>query len=346
MDLASTPARVTSTHPQIRSTGHPEEGRGDDALTWAARHAWRMADRCVGRSGWKSLIVRNRTHLTEPADIVADLEEHLRLTTNDGRIRPVATIYHPLIRFRAEQLIRYAGDPQYAGYAGTCHRLGWRSNGDLFDVLPVTFELPDGTLHMASLDRSVILEVPIEHPTAPWLSGLGLRWHAAPVIANMLLRNEGHYWPCVFGGWYASDEIAGRDLAPPRRFDVLPQVAETLGLSTDPRVEPLWRDLALGELHRAVVDSFRKAGVTFSTPQQEADRFRRHVDREHASGRSAPTDRSWLMPATNPILCSTDEIADYDPPLPQVDPQYVHVPSLHQMGRHGWDRENDRRKVA
>src|ERR687894_2090866 len=104
-------------------------------------------------------------------------------------IRPVATIYHPGIRFRAEQLIRYAGDPQYAGYAATCHRLGWRSNGDTFDILPVTFELPDGTVHLASLDRSVILEVPIEHPTAPWFSGLGLRWHAAPVIANMLLRS-------------------------------------------------------------------------------------------------------------------------------------------------------------
>jgi len=346
MDLASPPARGTYAAEPIRSTRLHDEDGDDDSLTWVARHAWRMADRCVGRSGWRSLIVRNRTQLTQPEDIVADLEEHLRLTTNDGRIRPVATIYHPSIRFRAEQLIRYAGDPQYAGYAATCRRLGCRSNGDKFDILPVTFELPDGTLHLASLDRSVVLEVPIEHPRASWFGDLGLRWHAAPVISNMLLRNEGHYWPVAFGGWYATDEIAGRDLAPVRRFDVLPQVAAALGLSSDPRVEPLWRDLALGELHRAVVDSFRKAGVMFSTPQQEADRFRRHVDREHACGRSTPTDRSWLMPATNPILCSTDEIADYDPPTPEVDPQYVHVPSLHRMGRHGWDRENDRRKVA
>jgi nitric-oxide synthase len=346
MDLASPPARDTYPHHQIRSTGRPEENCEGDSLTWVARHAWRMADRCVGRSGWRSLIVRNRTHLTEADEIVEDLEEHLRLTTNGGRIRPVATIYHPEIRFRAEQLIRYAGDPQYAGYAATCYRLGWRSNGDQFDILPVIFELPDGTLHLASLDRSVILEVPIDHPTTPWFSGLGLRWHAAPVISNMLLRNEGRYWPCVFGGWYATDEIAGRDLAPERRFDALPRVAEVLGLSSDARVEPLWRDLALGELHRAVVDSFRKAGVMFSTPQQEADRFRRHVDREHAVGRSAPTDRSWLMPATNTILCSTDEIADYDQPTPTVDPQYVHVPALHQMGRHGWNRESDGRKVA
>ena len=346
MAFASRSIRDSHPEPTVRPVDlHPADSE-DDSLTSIARHAWRMADRCVGRSGWKSLIVRNRTELTEPGDIVADLEEHLRLTTNEGRIRPVATVYHPLIRFRAEQLIRYAGDPQYAGYAATCHRLGWRSNGDTFDILPIVFELPDGTLHLASLDRSVILEVPIEHPTAPWFSGLGLRWHAAPVISNMLLRNEGRYWPCVFGGWYATDEIAGRDLAPTGRFDALPRVAEALGLSSDPRIEPLWRDLALGELHRAVVDSFRKAGVMFSTPQQEADRFRRHVDREHASGRTSPTDRTWLMPATNPILCSTDEIADYDPPTPRVDPQYVHVPTLHRMGRNGWDRDNDHRKVA
>jgi nitric oxide synthase oxygenase domain/subunit len=53
--------------------------------------------------------------------------------------------------------------------------------------------------------------------------------------SNILLRNEGHYWPCVFGGWYATDEIAGRDLAPPQRFDVLPQVAEALGLPSGHR---------------------------------------------------------------------------------------------------------------
>ena len=342
MDLVMPATRDTPTIRPARSTGSSEDEPDRNGLTWLARHAWRLADRCVGRSGWRSLVVRDRTDLTTADEIVDNLEVHLRMTTNGGRIRPVATIYHPSIRFRAEQLIRYAGDPQYAGYAATCRRLGWRSNGDLFDILPVIFELPDGTLHLASLDRSVILEVTIRHPVAPWCGDSRLRWHAAPVISNMLLRNDGRYWPCVFGGWYATDEIAGRDLAPARRFNVLPMVADSIGLSRDPRIEPLWQELALGELHRAVVDSFRKAGVMFSTPQQEADRFRRHVDREHCSGRAAPTDRSWLMPATNPILCSTDEIADYDPPTPHFDPQYVHIPRFHRMGRNGWEREEDR----
>jgi nitric-oxide synthase, bacterial len=343
MDLVSPTTGGTPTGGTALSTGPIDDQSDRDTLTWLARHAWRMADRCVGRSGWRSLVVRDRTYLTAADEIVDDLQAHLSLTTNGGRIRPVATIYHPSIRFRAEQLIRYAGDPQYAGYAATCRRLGWHSNGDPFDILPVIFELPDGTLHLASLDRSVILEVEIRHPVVPWYGDPELRWHAAPVISNMLLRNNGRYWPCVFGGWYATDEIAGRDLAPARRFDVLPMVADSIGLSRDPRVEPLWQDLALGELHRAVVDSFRKAGVMFSTPQQEADRFRRHVEREHSHGRAAPTDRTWLMPATNPILCSTDEIADYDTPTPGTDPQYVHVPRFHWMGRNGWDYEEDRR---
>lgn len=346
MNLLSPTQRGTlTTHKPARSHEVSEQGSDDHKLTWLARHAWRLADRCVGRAGWRSLAVRDRTHLTEAREIIEDLEAHLRMTTNGGRIRPLATIYHPSVRFRAEQLIRYGGDSQYAGYAAACHRLGWRGNGDPFDILPVVFELPNGTVHLGSLNRDVILEVSIRHPSGSYFDEMGLRWHAAPVISNMLLRNDGQYWPCVFGGWYATDEIAGRDLAPAHRFNVLPMIAEALGLSRDARVEPLWQDLALGELHRAVVDSFRKAGVMFSTPQQEADRFRQHVDREHELGRATPTDRSWLMPATNPILCSTDRIADYDPPTPQADPQYVHVPSFHRMGRHGWDSEEDRRQV-
>ena len=55
---------------------------------------------------------------------------------------------------------------------------------------------------------------------------------------------------------------------------------------------------------------------------------------------------NWLMPATNPILCSTDEIAEYDPPTPDADPQYVHIPRFHRMGRQGWDPEEDRRSAA
>ena len=62
-----------------------------------------------------------------------------------------------------------------------------------------------------------------------------------------------------------------------------------------------------------------------------------------AVGRATPTDRTWLMPATNPILCSTDEIAEYDPPTPDADPQYVHIPRFHRMGRQGWERDEDRR---
>src|SRR4051794_36065983 len=150
-----------------RRTGPLDDHPRHDFLTSLARHAWRMADRCVGRSGWKSLVVRDRTHLTTAQEIVEDLEAHLSLTTNGGRIRPVATIYHPSVRFRSEQLIRYAGDPQYAGYAATCGRLGWQGTGDPFEVLPVVFELPDGALHLASLDPSLILEVPIRHPVVP-----------------------------------------------------------------------------------------------------------------------------------------------------------------------------------
>jgi hypothetical protein len=125
------------------------------------------------------------------------------------------------------------------------------------------------------------------------------RWHAAPVISNMLLRNDGQYWPCVFGGWYETDEIAGRDLAPARRFNVLPMVADSIG--------------PLRHSRRRTGSAGMSIGST-------------------GLGRAKPTDRTWLMPATNPILCSTDEIADYDPPI-AADPQYVHIPRLDRMSR-------------
>jgi nitric-oxide synthase len=207
MDQVPPSHSLTVVESGSQRTGRLGDHPDQDFLAALARNAWRMADRCVGRSGWQSLVVRDRTHLTTAQEIVEDLEAHLSLTTNGGRIRPVATIYHPSVRFRSEQLIRYAGDPQYAGYAATCRRLGWHGTDHPFEVLPVAFELPDGTLYLASLDRSLILEVPIRHPVVPWSCDPGLRWHAAPVISNMLLRNDGRYWPCVFGGWYATDEI-------------------------------------------------------------------------------------------------------------------------------------------
>jgi hypothetical protein len=36
-----------------------------------------------------------------------------------------------------------------------------RGNGYPFDILAVIFEPPDGTSHLVSLDRSVVIEVPI-----------------------------------------------------------------------------------------------------------------------------------------------------------------------------------------
>ena len=312
-----------------------------EVLTNLAREAWRTSDRCVGRSGWASLRVRDCTHLLDPEEIFADFEEHLRYTTNGGRIRPLVTVYaRPDVRIRSEQLIRYAGDPQYAGYADTCRRLGWTPTGDRFEVLPVLFKV-GSTVYMRRLDPSVIMEAQIAHPTIPGFADLGLRWHAVPAISNMLMRHRhfgtDRYWPVVLNGWYQTDEVAARDLADPERFNVLPEVAAVMGLATNDPADPLWEDLALTELHRAVVWSFRQAGVMYSTPQREARRFCAHIRREHEQGRTVPTDPTWMPPATNPILSATSKIAahEYDPPE-DADTMYVHIPLFHRIGREGW----------
>ena len=69
MEFSST-TRGTPTHGPPGSIGLLDDRPDLDTLTWIARHAWRMADRCVGRSGWKSLIVRDCTRLTEAEEIV------------------------------------------------------------------------------------------------------------------------------------------------------------------------------------------------------------------------------------------------------------------------------------
>jgi nitric-oxide synthase len=52
-------------------------------------------------------------------------------------------------------------------------------------------------------------------------------------------------------------EIASRNLADRNRYDLLPEVARTLGRGPG---KELWQDRALTELNRAVVHSFERAG--------------------------------------------------------------------------------------
>jgi nitric-oxide synthase len=301
--------RLRQMRTEIRQTGTyvhtPQE------LAFGAKVAWRNANRCIGRLYWRSLRVRDRRHASTPAEVAAECVAHLREATNRGNIRPLITVFAPDGRWRRgprihnEQLIRYAGyprpdgvvgDPRNVGITELAHELGWRGAGTAFDVLPLVVGDGAGGQQAFPLPADAVLEVQITHPELGWFADLGLRWHAVPAISNLCLEIGGVCYPAApFNGWYMGTEIGARNFADTDRYDLLPVVADRLGLdvSTD---RSLWRDRALIELNIAVLHSFDKAGATITDHHTESRRFLTHLDREEGNGRQVPADWSWIVP--------------------------------------------------
>ncbi len=283
-----------------------------DELAFGARVAWRNSARCIGRLYWNSLQVRDLRHVTAPEEIFRELCEHLRLAANGGRVRPVISVFAPDAPGRPgprvwnDQLVRYAGhrsrdggvvgDPGYVEFTEQLRRMGWQPPGTAHDVLPLVIEPPDDKPQLFEVPREVILEIPLSHPDHPWFAELGLRWYAVPAISHMRLRIGGvDYGLAPFNGWYMGTEIGARNLVDGDRYDLLPVIADRLGLETR-KDSTLWRDRALVEINLAVLHSFEKAGVKITDHHTESQRFLTHLDREEQQGRMVPTDWSWIVP--------------------------------------------------
>jgi nitric-oxide synthase, bacterial len=285
-----------------------------DELTFGARVAWRNSARCIGRLYWNSLRIRDRRHVTSPAQVAAECVEHLRDATRDGRIRSTITIFaadrpgRPGPRIHNDQLIRYAGhetlggevrgDGRYTEFTARAVALGWRRPNPpgRFDVLPLMISNGDGPPELFEIPRDAVLEVPLLHPELEWFADLRLRWHAVPAISNMPLEIGGVTYPAApFNGWYMGTEIGARNLADEDRYDLLPVLGERLGLDMSSE-RTMWRDRALVEMVRAVQHSFDVAGVTMTDHHTESRRFLTHLEREERAGRSCPADWSWIVP--------------------------------------------------
>ncbi|MEU8621620.1 nitric oxide synthase oxygenase [Streptomyces sp. NPDC048623] len=308
-------------------------------LAFGARVAWRNAARCIGRLYWRSLVVRDLRQVTAPGEIAEECFEHLRLAANGGRIRPVISVFapdrpgRPAPRIANDQLIRYAGhrtaggswvgDPRSARLTAEARALGWKRDEEAFQVLPLMvrerpgarpewFELPDGT----------VTEVPLRHPDHPWFAEFGLRWYTVPAISEMVLEIGGIRYPAApFNGWYMGTEIGARNLADTERYDLLPRMADRLGLDRSSE-RTLWRDRALVELNVAVLHSFEEAGVTMADHHTESERFLRHIAQEIRHGRPTPADWSWIVP---PVSGSATPVFHryYDPVEPDTRPAFL-----------------------
>ncbi|MGZ4460176.1 MAG: nitric oxide synthase oxygenase [Nocardioidaceae bacterium] len=311
-DAGPVAPRLSQVRREIDATGTYWHTSAE--LSFGARAAWRNNARCIGRLYWRSLQVRDLRTVRDTAAVAARCVDHLLAASNGGKLRPLISVFapetpaRPAPRIWNEQLIRYAGyelpdgkvlgDPRNRAFTGEMIRRGWRPPEErgAFDVLPLLVETVEEGPRMFALPDHAVEEVELEHPELPWFADLGLRWHAVPVISNNRLVIGGVSYPAApFNGWYMGTEIGARNLGDHDRYDMVPVVAERLGLDTSDDAT-LWRDRALVELNRAVLHSFRTQGVSITDHHTESRRFLTHLGKEERAGRSCPADWSWIVP--------------------------------------------------
>jgi nitric-oxide synthase, bacterial len=310
--------RIAWVRAEIAATGSYQHTTGE--LAFGARVAWRNSARCIGRLYWQSLRVRDLRAVRDADRIAAHCVRHLQLAGNDGKVRPVISVFAPdrpgapAPRIYNEQLIRYAGytrpdgsvlgDPRYAGFTNTVLAMGWQppAQPGPFDVLPLLVETRDEGQRLYELPSDAVLEVPLRHPELDWFAELGLRWHAVPAISNMRLVIGGVSYPAApFNGWYMGTEIGARNLVDADRYNLLEVVAERMGLDRS-NEQTLWRDRAAIEINRAVLHSYAEDGVTIADHHTESRRFLAHIEKEERAGRGCPADWSWIVPPISGAL--------------------------------------------
>lgn len=300
----------------------------EDELIYGSKVAWRNTPQCIGRFYWKHLKVQDMRHLATAEEIFAALVEHLRLSTNGGKIQLLLTVFAPQapgkpgIRILNSQLVRYAGyrqpdghivgDPATVEFTEFVRVLGWEGRGGWFDILPVAIQMPGESPRIFTLPSDTVLEVPISHPEYPWFADLGLRWYSHPTIASSRLDIGGiSYTAAPFSGWYTGAEIGGRNLSDEARYNMLPVIARRMGLDTRSD-RTLWKDRALVELNVAVMHSFTTHCVSMIDHHYAARQFVRHEAQEALLGRCTPGE--WRM-LVSPISPATTAIYhhSYDP---------------------------------
>ena len=191
-----------------------------EMLEFGARVAWRNSNKCIGRLFWQSLKVFDRRELLSENAIFEALIEHIRFATNDGKIRPAISIFHPTrVRIWNHQLIRYAGyetdeaiigDPHSIPFTKQLLKLGWqpKSPRGHFDILPLVIQIDDKQPMIFDIPRDAILEVPLEHPDYPDFAKLQLQWYAVPIISDMKFECAGiSFQAAPFNGWYMGQKL-------------------------------------------------------------------------------------------------------------------------------------------
>lgn len=281
-----------------------------EELKHGARMAWRNSNRCIGRLFWESLHVFDQRELTTIEEVKEALFNHIRFATNQGRIKPVISIFNEKqVRIWNHQLIRYAGyeseegtigDPDSIHFTKICKKLGWKGEGGSYDLLPLVIEMNGNPPEFFNLPNEIIIEVPLRHPEFDWFEELHLKWYAVPIISSMALEIGGiSYAAAPFNGWYMGTEIGARNLADEDRYNMLPAVGKRMGLDIQ-KNSSLWKDRALVELNQAVLYSYKEAGVSIVDHHTAAQQFKLFEKQEATADRDVTGDWTWLIPPVSP----------------------------------------------
>jgi len=292
-----------------------------DELTYGARLAWRNSTRCIGRYFWQHLHIRDMRHLETEEEMFNSVIEHIRLGTNNGDLRAILTVFRPgspQIRIWNGQLILYAGyrqpdgsiigDPNNVELTEAVIEMGWQGAGSQFDVLPLVIQIEGKDPRWFEYPDNLILEVPLTHPDFSWFEELNLQWFAMPAVAGMALDLGGiQYTAAPSNGFYMGTEIGSLNLSDKRRYNILPLVADMMGLDRSEE-RTLWRDKALVEVNIAVLHSFRQNGVRMLDHHALSDYFMRFNEDEEKLGRTVYGHWPWLVP---PLSSSTSDLWHY-----------------------------------
>lgn len=307
--------RIAAVREEIRQTG--TYSHTAEELAHGARMAWRHNSRCIGRLFWHTLEVVDAREAETAGEVAEALFSHMKRANNGGRIRPVMTVFRSgdeparAIRIWNHQLIRYAGypgdekhprsgDPASDAFTAVCRRLGWQGKGGDFDVLPLVISIGEEPPRWFPIPEGLVQEVPLSHPDIERFGELQLRWYSVPIVSDMLLEIGGIRYPAApFNGWYMETEIGSRNLGDTDRYNRLPAVADLLGLDRSTNTS-LWKDRALLELNRAVLHSFKQAGVSIVDHHTAADQFVRFQEQEQQRGREVSGKWHWLIPPMSP----------------------------------------------
>lgn len=300
--------RLIEVEQQILKLGTYEQTK--EELTYGAKVAWRNSNKCIGRLFWQSLNVMDKRTLHTEESIFEALLEHIQFATNKGKIRPTITVFSPKeVRIWNHQLVRYAGYETENGIIGDsdsieftkiCEQFGWKGNRGRFDVLPLVIQTKNNPPKLFEIPKEYVLEVSIHHPKYEWFKNLALKWYAVPIISSMKLEIGGiSYVAAPFNGWYMGTEIGARNLADDNRYNLLPPIAEYMGLNTKSNAS-LWKDRALVELNSAVLYSYKEDGVSIVDHHTAAQQFKRFETNEAEADREVTGNWAWLIPPLSP----------------------------------------------